>query len=158
MARKVLTDRAIKALKAPPPGKRAEVLDAIVPGLGIRCTDRGVKSFFLRARFPGASARNHPTRRLLGVYRAISLDEARDKARAWHELLTAGVDPGKAGPMPEKRLNADGRTTSRRLPRHSSSTVTGRDSARRALWNARSARNSFSLGAIDRSQKSSRVT
>ena len=96
MGRKALSDRAIKALKTPSRGKRAEILDAIMPGLGVRCTDNGVKSFFLRARFPGASARNHATRRTLGIYGAITLEQARDKARAWHKLLTAGIDPGKA--------------------------------------------------------------
>ena len=93
MSRKVLTDRAIKALKAAPAGKRAEVLDALVPGLGIRITDRGKKTFFLRSRFPGSSSRNHPTRRALGEYGAMSLEQARESARRWHELLRQGIDP-----------------------------------------------------------------
>ncbi len=107
MGRTVLSDRAIKALRKPPPGRRMELLDAVVPGLGIRITDRGVKSFFLRARFPGASARNHPTRRTLGVYGAITLEQARKKARAWHELLLTGIDPGKV--EAETRLDAQRR-------------------------------------------------
>jgi integrase len=73
-----------------------ELLDAVVPGLGLRVTDLGVKTFFFRSRFPGASARNHPTRRALGVYGALTLEQARQKARGWIELLQQGIDPGEA--------------------------------------------------------------
>jgi integrase len=44
----------------------------------------------LKTRFPGS---RHPTRRAIGEYGAITLDAARDKARAWHEFLRRGVDP-----------------------------------------------------------------
>jgi hypothetical protein len=49
-----LTDRAIKALKPAPPGKRPIEWDAQVCGLGVRVTDKGHKSFVLVTRFPGA--------------------------------------------------------------------------------------------------------
>lgn len=93
MSKRTLTDRTIRAMKPAPEGQRVELLDAIVPGLGIRVTDKGAKTFFLRARFPGASAANHPTRRALGAYGAISLEQARTKARGWLEQLHKGLDP-----------------------------------------------------------------
>ncbi|HEV2546252.1 MAG TPA: site-specific integrase [Stellaceae bacterium] len=39
----VLTDRYLKALKPAPEGKRAIIWDAIVPGLGVRITDRAIE-------------------------------------------------------------------------------------------------------------------
>jgi integrase len=91
LAKKPLTDRAIKAVKPAPPGKRTLLWDALVPGLALRVTDRGKRSFVLITRYPGSV---HPTPRSLGPYGAISLEQARDKARAWLKLMAAGVDPG----------------------------------------------------------------
>jgi len=99
MAKKVLTDRTLKALKPAPKGKRHEILDAVVPGLAVRVTDRADAkgkaaqiSFILIARFPGSS-KGHPTRRKIGDYGAITLEGARDTARAWLELIRRGIDP-----------------------------------------------------------------
>ncbi len=89
MAKRVLTDRYIKALKTPKTG-RDEHGDAVVPGLAIRVTERGAKSFVLVARYPGS---NNPTRRALGSYGAVSLEAARKKARHWLELIHGGIDP-----------------------------------------------------------------
>jgi integrase len=90
MAKRNLSERFIKALKPAPNGKRVEHWDAVVPGLGIRTTDRGVKTFVLIARYPGSA---NPTRRALGEYGAMSLEEARDKARKWLSLLHKGKNP-----------------------------------------------------------------
>src|SRR5262249_8119353 len=54
-------------------------------------SDKGTRSFALVARYPGST---NPTRRLIGEYGAISLEQARTEARKWHELLHRGVDPG----------------------------------------------------------------
>lgn len=86
--KKNLTDRTIIALK--PAAKQYEISDAVVPGLVIRVTPTGGKSFNLIARYPGSS---NPARRSLGTYGKITLQKARDKARAWHELLGRGIDP-----------------------------------------------------------------
>lgn len=107
MARQTLKDRTLRNLKPAPKGERYELLDAIVPGLGIRVTDTGKKTFFLQARYPGPRrakdeegaplpGRRPPTRRALGEYGAISLEEARQKARGWLEVLQRGVDPSLA--------------------------------------------------------------
>jgi integrase len=91
-AKKPLTDRAIKSLKPTPTGKRRIVWDAVVPGFGVRLTDRGVKTFVLIVRYPGSV---NPTPRSLGVYGAITLEAARTKARQWLELIASGIDPAQ---------------------------------------------------------------
>jgi integrase len=90
MPRVSLTDARIRALKPAPTDQRYEVLDAIVPGLIVRVTDTGKRTLMLKTRFPKS---RHPTRRAIGEYGAITLDAARDKARAWHELIRRGIDP-----------------------------------------------------------------
>jgi integrase len=90
--RKVLTDRLInsKSLKSAKAGQRLEVWDAIVPGLGVRVTDRGRKTFVLVTRYPGS---DNPARRTLGGYGELTLEQARTKARRWLELVGRGIDP-----------------------------------------------------------------
>jgi hypothetical protein len=91
MPRINLTDRFIKTRKAAAPGRRDEYLDGLVPGLALRITDKGAKSFVLIARYP-LNPKN-PTRRALGTYGALSLDEARVRARDWLAMIHRGVDP-----------------------------------------------------------------
>lgn len=91
MARINLTDRFIASRKAAPPGRRQDHADAIVPGLALRVTDKGHKSFVLVARYPTKPA--NPTRRALGDYGELSLDDAREKARDWLQLIKKGKDP-----------------------------------------------------------------
>ena len=88
--KKVLTDRALKALKPDKTGSRYEIADAVVPGLAIRVTATGHRTFVLIARYPGSS---NPTRRAIGEYGAITLDQARAEARKWLDLLKRGKDP-----------------------------------------------------------------
>jgi integrase len=90
MTKRTLNDRMLKALKSAKAGSRYEVLDSVVPGFGVRITDKGNKSFVLIARYPGS---RNPTRRALGDYGVIPLDKARSKARDWLELIHQGVDP-----------------------------------------------------------------
>jgi integrase len=90
MAKHRLTDRGIKALKPAKSGTLYDVMDAIVPGFGVRVSESGRRTFILIARFPGSK---NPTRRSLGVYGALSLEEARIKAREWLGLIQQGTDP-----------------------------------------------------------------
>ena len=97
MARRLLTDRTLKALEPAPRGKRLDIMDAIVPGFGVRVTDKADDkgkaaqcTFILVARFPGF---DNPARRAIGEYGKLSLEQARDKAREWHELIRKGIDP-----------------------------------------------------------------
>lgn len=90
MPRRMLTERAVKALQPAPQGRRYEIMDAAVPGFGVRVTDRGRRSYFLLTRYPGSS---NPTRRSLGEVGAIELALARQKAREWLTTIQKGVDP-----------------------------------------------------------------
>lgn len=91
MPRQNLTSRFINSRKPAPAGQRDEYSDAIVPGLALRVTDRGHKSFVLVTRYP--SNPKNPTRRALGEIGAITLDQARQKARGWLSLIAQGIDP-----------------------------------------------------------------
>jgi integrase len=90
-AKKALTDRGLKALKPAAPGKRYDRMDALVPGLGVRVTDKGHMTFILASRFPD-KPKNY-TRRELGAYGELTLEAARTKARRWLELIHSGIDP-----------------------------------------------------------------
>jgi integrase len=97
MIKKALTDRKVQSLK--PDATIADTLghhdtwDAVVPGLGVRTSRTGRRTFVLMARFPGSK---NPTRRALGVYGELTLEQARAKARTWLELIRKGVDPAVA--------------------------------------------------------------
>src|ERR1700730_4234105 len=108
MPRKNLTDRYIKTRKPAPVGKQVDYPDAVVPGLALRVTSRGSKSFVLITRYPLFP--KNPTRRDLGRcyiaqnreiaagrreirHGALTLAEARQKAREWLDLISRGIDP-----------------------------------------------------------------
>jgi integrase len=88
-----LTDRGIRSFKALE-GKRAELMDGAVPGLGVRVFPTGRKSWFLR--YGPVEERK---RIVLGPYPAVSLEAARDKARE----LIAGVKIRDRDPMAERK-------------------------------------------------------
>lgn len=88
-----LTARTVAALK-PTPGKRAEYFDAAVPGLALRITERGAKSWTLLYRTKRARLR----RLTLGSATIITLSDARERAR---QILRDVVDGGD--PASEKR-------------------------------------------------------
>jgi integrase len=88
--RTVLTTKFIAGLKPAAPGTRAHYWDALVPGLGVRVTARGTKSFVFYRRWPGSRV---PARRTLGNAKHMPLAEARDHARDWLALAERGVDP-----------------------------------------------------------------
>jgi integrase len=89
---KTLTDRALKALENKPAarGTTYDVADGVVPGLQVRVMPSGARTFVLTTRYPGS---NNPTRRSLGSYGELTLEQARDKARQWLVLIKRGVDP-----------------------------------------------------------------
>jgi integrase len=92
MAKVFLTDRFIKSPKRIPTAKpRYDWPDSQVPGLALRCTAQGHRSFVLIARFPLHP--QNPTRRRLGDVGEITLEEAREKAREWLALVRKGIDP-----------------------------------------------------------------
>ncbi|MBI5070382.1 MAG: integrase arm-type DNA-binding domain-containing protein [Deltaproteobacteria bacterium] len=94
---------AIAVEKLPPPQSgRTEVHDREVPGLVLRISASGVKSWSLTYRFKGA------LRRLtLGQYPGVSLKLARDRAREARAVIQRGEDPveEKKSEEREQRLN-----------------------------------------------------
>jgi len=91
MAKINLTDRFINSPKRTPASGRADYADAHVPGLALRVTSAGHRTFVLVARYPKNP--KNPTRRALGDYGEITLEQARQKARDWLALIRRGVDP-----------------------------------------------------------------
>src|SRR4029453_16042396 len=82
-----LTDTRLDKMK-PPASGRAELFDNLVTGLCFRCTDKGARSWSLLYRLNGELRRD-----TLGPYPAISLRDARQKARERLELVADGKDP-----------------------------------------------------------------
>jgi integrase len=92
LLKRPLTDRGIAALR-PAKGAYQLTWDALVPGLAVRVTANGAKSFVLVTRFPGSA---NPTARALGKVGAITLEDARTKGREWLKSIAAGTDPAAA--------------------------------------------------------------
>ena len=77
---------------ARPQDREAIHWDTEVPGLGLRITAGGSKSFILKTRIGGGRAA--PIRKpTLGKLGDLTLDQARTKARDWRALAANGVDP-----------------------------------------------------------------
>jgi hypothetical protein len=72
-----------------------------VPGLSLRVTDRGHKSFILAARYPMHP--KNPTRRAFGMVGSLTVNTACDKARRWLDLISKEIDPKTE----EERLQAE---------------------------------------------------
>jgi integrase len=101
--KRYLTDRTLKALAPARATQRYEVWDTKLPGFGVRVGDEadagrpgkaGRIAFILYARY--ASSPASPTRRVLGQYGPLTLEQARDKADAWRKLIDKGIDPATA--------------------------------------------------------------
>jgi len=92
-----LEDRTVAALKAD--ADRYEVFDSVVPALAVRVGASGTKSWvlFYRRRVEAESGQWVPSRELtrwtLGRYPAISVAEARRRAKAALVGLEDGLDP-----------------------------------------------------------------
>ena len=84
---KTLTEAAIQRVRPPATGRK-DYADAVVPGLALRVTSNGVKSFSMRTRLHGRQIRVD-----CGRYGAVSLADARTKARAALAKVEQGEDP-----------------------------------------------------------------
>jgi integrase len=101
MPKKLLTDRYVANVRQPRAGRRFIVYDVAVPGLQLRITPGGYKSFVLGARFNGSK---HYTRRVIGTVGRISLAAARDQARAWLLAIKSGQDPAQSLDVPNENI------------------------------------------------------
>jgi integrase len=90
-ARKIaLTDRSLIALKPAPDGRRQTVWDVLMPGMAVRVSALGKRSFYAVKRRAGDT---QPTWHLLGSYPVMTLGEARAAAREALTALIAGQHP-----------------------------------------------------------------
>ncbi len=111
MARIKLTPAAVERIKAPPvpadkKAARAEYFDILVPGLCLRVTYKGRKSWALMYRHGGK------LRRLtLGSYPALGLVKARRAARKALEMVADGTDPAIAKREAKRRDETQQRGT-----------------------------------------------
>ncbi|WP_242361900.1 integrase arm-type DNA-binding domain-containing protein [Anaeromyxobacter sp. SG17] len=97
-----LTAVAVEKLLPPETGRR-EVYDAEVPGLTLRISASGVKSWSLTYRVRGR------LRRLtLGCYPGVSLKLARDRAREARGAIQRGEDPVEEKKAKERELRLHG--------------------------------------------------
>jgi integrase len=94
-----LTDLFVERAKPPPRG-RVEYFDAAFPGLALRITANGGKSWCTFYRFNGRLRRF-----TIGLYPAIKPAQARREASAALESVRRGVDPAE-----EKRARRDARS------------------------------------------------
>lgn len=88
-----LTDIAVARAK-PPASGRIEIWDAMLPGFGLRVSDKGSKSWVVMYRVRGGPSGKR--RLTLGRYPVLSLANARERARRIFELAGDGIDPAEA--------------------------------------------------------------
>jgi integrase len=81
----------LTALPKPEPGKRAAYLDAKTPGLQIRVTETGSKTFSVYRRMKGGQ----PERVTLGRFPAMSIEQARKLAARVNAEIEEGANPAQ---------------------------------------------------------------
>jgi integrase len=91
--RKALTDKTLNALK--PHTKRYEVHDLYCPGLSVRVTPEGRKTFTLKYRYSVKQKRL-----TIGVYPRMPLAKARERAMDYLRQVDEGVDPSQRRRQP----------------------------------------------------------
>ncbi len=83
-----LTDPGIGKMSKAKKGQRVEKFDAGVPGLCLRITDKGIKSWSVYYRLDSAHKRE-----TIGRWPEIGVARARDQAREIKDQAKAGIDP-----------------------------------------------------------------
>lgn len=97
--RKALTDKTLDALK--PAAQRYEVHDLHCPGLSVRVSPEGRKTFTIKYRY-GVKQK----RQTIGVYPRYTLAEARAKAMAALRQVDDGIDPQSRRRQPDLHVEA----------------------------------------------------
>ena len=105
--KKRFTDLSVEKM-VPVAGKRIEVSDALIPGLSLRITEAGKKSWSVTYRVAGrgdGGNRGALRRMTLGAYPLVDVKAARDKAAAALDLADRGDDPSdrRRDDLAEKR-------------------------------------------------------
>ena len=89
------TKTAIRGLQRPPAGKRATYRDTKIPGLELRVTPGGVKTFSLFRRVKGGG----PERITVGIFRehgGTTVEQARKRAGQINSAIDGGANPAAA--------------------------------------------------------------
>ncbi len=102
---KHLTDPGIAKIGRAPKGKRIERFDAGAPGLALRVTERGVKSWSVYYRLNGKHRRA-----TIGTYPDIGVAEARERAGEIKKQAKQGVDPKVAANAEKAAVQAGAQT------------------------------------------------
>ncbi|MEH2517540.1 integrase [Bradyrhizobium sp. AZCC 1610] len=88
--KKRLTDVFLKTVKTPAGAQRTEYHDSEVPGLILRVTDKGGKTFSFHYKIVGTKKNVRVT---IGPYPEVSLEDARERAREYRTSRRNGEDP-----------------------------------------------------------------
>ena len=83
-----LTKKTLDELPLPPDGKRVFYRDSVIPGLGVRVTSKGVKTFIVYRKVEGK-----PQRTTLGRYPTTKIAQARKKAEQINGQIAEGKNP-----------------------------------------------------------------
>ena len=102
-----LTDAFLRK-KEPPSGIAIEYWDQALPGFGVRFNPSGRKAFMCMTRVKGKQRRF-----AVGSYPALSLAEARNKARQVCESASAGIDPRERQALEDAAREAEHRRAMR---------------------------------------------
>ena len=105
-----LTDPGIGKIARAAPGKRIEKFDAGAPGLALRITDKGVKSWSVYYRLMGRHQRH-----TIGTWPEIGVADARDRARNIKKLAADGIDPKTARQVEVAEAKAQAEAKANRL-------------------------------------------
>jgi integrase len=100
-----LTVAAVERLR-PPEAGQIEYFDTHLPAFGLRISYSGTKAWFVTTRVDGKL-----TRITLGRHPALTLAEARDKAREVIEQAKAGTDPRQVQAEARRQKEKERRTT-----------------------------------------------
>jgi integrase len=84
-----LTEKTLAGLKLEPGKKDRLVFDAACPGLGVRITSRGTRAFLVQWTDPAIKRK---VREPLGIWGSITLEQAREAARAKLGAVAKGID------------------------------------------------------------------
>ncbi len=88
-----LTEPTIERMRKPRKGGRNEVFDSGAPGLALRITDKGARSWCVYFRLADATGQRKNQRMTLGAYPALGVSQARKLAQGARDQVAAGIDP-----------------------------------------------------------------
>jgi hypothetical protein len=140
--RKALTVKAVDALKSARPGTRYTVYDALVPGFGVRVSDKRKRTFIMYRRL-GKGGR--PVRYTLSEYVPGAKDG--DEGSLDHAPPRRAKRSSRSSPVATRKKMSESSSARRRAvrrtpslpPRRTSSSTTSRRSAAVTTWSRSSA-------------------